>query len=60
MMRAFSPAELLILQENTLDSDRDMSVLLCRSVSEIRSQRAAMGLLSGKALDVARKEQEAR
>jgi hypothetical protein len=58
-MRAWSRGELAMLRENSLDSDQDMSQMLSRPVSEVRSKRAELGLLTGKALDVARKQAEA-
>jgi hypothetical protein len=59
-MRAWSRGEIAMLTEHSLDSDQDMALMMSRPVSQIRSKRAELGLLSGKALDVARKEQEAR
>jgi hypothetical protein len=57
-MRPFSPAELLILQENSLDSDSDLALLTCRTVDQIRKQRAAMGLPCGRQVDDLRKAAE--
>jgi hypothetical protein len=51
MPRPWSESELLLLNENVLDSENDLAQVLSRAPSEILQMRVQRGLPHGRALD---------